>query len=258
MTGRPLVSVVMPAYNAEATLRRSMESVLHQTLGDLELLVIDDSSRDGTAAIIADVAGGDDRVMPIRLGRNSGVAAARNAGIEAARGAYIAFLDSDDRWSREKLLLQVNHMRATGAAITYGAYRRVDMSGRLLSVVDPPLQVTYRDMLRSNHIGNLTGMYDRTIGDGRFERIGHEDYAFWLALVHRAGEATRIPHPAPVADYLVHPGSLSADKFHAARWQWHVYRRVARLGPLRSAWYFANYAALAAKKRYGTSLNSTR
>src|SRR5690606_27562936 len=92
------ISVVMPAYNASATLEASMRSALAQTHGEVELLVIDDCSTDGSWDLLQALAATDARVVPIRQPRNAGVAAARNAGIEAATGRYIAFLDSDDRW----------------------------------------------------------------------------------------------------------------------------------------------------------------
>jgi teichuronic acid biosynthesis glycosyltransferase TuaG len=247
--GRAKVSVVMPAYNAAATLRASMDSVLAQTHADVELLVIDDCSKDATWSLIEAAAAHDARVVAIKMPQNGGVAAARNAGIEAATGSHIAFLDSDDRWLPDKLALQLAHMRETGAMISYTSYRRFDEGGRELSVVRPPAQVGYADMLKSNRIGNLTGMYDRSMGDARFERIGHEDYVFWLQLVRRAGIARRVPMAEPLAEYLVRTGSLSADKRKAARWQWTIYRKVEGLGPIRAAWYFAHYAAIAVAKR---------
>lgn len=250
IAGRAKVSVVMPAYNAAATLRASMDSVLAQTHADVELLVIDDCSKDATWALIQDAAARETRVVPIKLPQNGGVAAARNAGIEAATGTHIAFLDSDDRWLPDKLALQLAHMRQTGAQISYTAYRRFDESGRALSIVRPPAQVGYADMLKSNRIGNLTGLYDCAIGDARFERIGHEDYVFWLQLVRRAGIAHRVPTPEPLAEYLVRSGSLSADKRKAAQWQWNIYRNVEGLGPIRAAWYFVHYAAIAVSKRW--------
>lgn len=243
------VSVVMPAYDAAATLPASMASVFAQTHAAVELLVIDDRSRDATWELVQDAAAREPRLVPIRMARNAGVAAARNAGIEAATGTHIAFLDSDDRWRPDKLATQLAHMTATGAAISYTAYRRCDEQDRTLSIVRPPAAVGYADMLKSNRIGNLTGLYDRALGDGRFEKIGHEDYVFWLAMVRRAGIARRVPSEEPLADYLVRSGSLSADKRRAARWQWDIYRKVERLDPIRAAWYFAHYAAIAVAKR---------
>jgi teichuronic acid biosynthesis glycosyltransferase TuaG len=249
IAGTAKVSVVMPAYNAAATLRASMDSVLAQTYVDVELLVIDDCSKDATWTLIRDAAARETRVVPIKLQQNGGVAAARNAGIGAATGTHIAFLDSDDRWLPDKLALQLAHMHGTGTRISYTSYRRFDENGRELSIVRPPAEVGYADMLKSNRIGNLTGMYDRSLGDMRFERIGHEDYVFWLQLVRRAGIARRVPTTEPLAEYLVRTGSLSADKRKAARWQWNIYRNVEGLGPIRAAWYFAHYAAIAVAKR---------
>jgi teichuronic acid biosynthesis glycosyltransferase TuaG len=249
IAGTAKVSVVMPAYNAAATLQASMDSVFAQTHADVELLVIDDRSQDATWAMVEAAAAREPRLVPIRMPRNGGVAAARNAGIEAATGTHIAFLDSDDRWLPDKLEQQLAHLRETGALISYTAYRRFDESGRELSIVRPPAEVRYADMLKSNRIGNLTGVYDRALGDGRFQRIGHEDYVFWLDMVRRAGTARRVPNPEPLAEYLVRSGSLSADKRKAARWQWNIYRNVEGLGRLRSAWYFAHYAAIAVGKR---------
>lgn len=245
-----LVSVVMPAYNAESTIRQSMQSALAQSHAQIELIVVDDRSTDSTRSIVTAIAAGDARVVPIMLDVNGGVAAARNAGIEAARGGYIAFLDSDDLWRREKLEVQLAAMRQSGARIAYSCYTRIDAAGKQLSIVNPPPSVDYTAMLKSNRIGNLTGIYDRSLGDARFRRIGHEDYAFWLEMVRRAGRAIRAGRgDEPLADYLVRPGSLSSDKLKAARWQWKIYREVEQLGAIRSSWYFANYVKNAAMKR---------
>ncbi len=249
LAARARISVVMPAYNAAATLVRAMASVLAQPDAEMELLVVDDRSRDATWELIRAAALADARVVPIRQPSNQGVAAARNAGIEAATGDFIAFLDSDDAWHPGKAARQLAHMRASGALVSYAAYRRVDERGRVLSLVRPPPRTSYADMLRSNRIGNLTGMYDRRLGQARFRRIGHEDYVFWLELVRRAGQALRLPEADPVADYLVRSGSLSGDKFKAARWQWNIYREVERIGRLRSGWYFAHYVGNAVLKR---------
>ena len=242
------VSVVMPAFNAARTIVHSMRSVLEQTYADVELVVVDDGSKDGSWTLIEQAAALDSRVVALRQA-NAGVAAARNAGIDAATGRYIAFLDSDDWWHPSKLQVQIAHMRESAARVSYTAYQRVGEDGRVISTVRPPMSVRYADMLKSNCIGNLTGLYDRQLGDGRFLRLGHEDYVFWLEMVRRAGEAGCAGHPEPLAYYLVRQDSLSANKLKAARWQWHIYRRIERLGWLRSCWYFLHYAARALAKR---------
>ena len=242
------VSVIMPVYNAEPTLRRSVESVLVQTHRDLELIAVDDGSRDASPQILAAFARSDPRVKVIRQD-NAGVAAARNAGIRAASGTHLAFLDSDDWWHASKLQLQLECLEATGARIAYAGYQRVDeKTGALLSTVRPPARVDHAAMLRSNRIGNLTGLYDRVLGDAEFQRIGHEDYAFWLEMVRRAGHAVCVGSE-PLAWYCVRATSLSSDKAKAARWQWNIYRNIERLSVPLAAWYFLHYAGNALTKR---------
>jgi teichuronic acid biosynthesis glycosyltransferase TuaG len=247
-TGVALVSVIMPVYNAERTLQRSIDSVLGQSHRSLELIAVDDGSSDGSAALIEAQARRDDRVRLIRQA-NGGVAAARNTGIAAADGSHIAFLDSDDWWHPRKLELQLAQMHRQDAQVCYTGYLRVAESGRTLSRVDPPAELGYRDLLRSNHIGHLTGLYDRRIGDAPFLKIGHEDYAFWLDRLRRAGRAVRADHDEPLAYYLVRAGSLSSNKLRAARWQWRIYRDVERLSVPRAAVYMISYVVQALVKR---------
>jgi len=246
-----LVSVIMPVYNAETWLQRAIESVLAQSHAHLELLAVDDGSRDRSPVVLEAYAAADARVHVVRQPANGGVAAARNAGIAAANGSYVAFLDADDWWHPAKLERQLASMRASGALVSYAAYWRVAEDGRVLSKVMPPPQVDWRDMLASNFIGTLTGMYARSLGDVPFQRIGHEDYVFWLEQVRRAGKAVRVESPEPLAWYLVRERSLSANKLRAASWQWDVYRKVEKLGLMESVACMARYARHAVIKRRG-------
>jgi glycosyltransferase involved in cell wall biosynthesis len=244
-----LVSVIMPVFNAERTMRQSIDSVLQQSEVRLELILIDDASTDQSALIIDEYARRDGRIRFLRQPVNAGVAEARNAGIRAASGRYIAFLDSDDWWHPRKLELQISQMQASAAMVSYTTYQRVAEDGSLLSIVEPPLQVDHGDMLCSNHIGNLTGVYDRRLGDIPFLRMGHEDYVFWLDRVRRAGRAIRVNHDGPLAFYLVRSGSVSSNKLRAACWQWRIYRETEQLSFPRAAWQMMHYVGNAMRKR---------
>jgi len=245
-----LVSVIMPAYNAAQTLRASVRSVRVQTYRSLELIVIDDGSHDETIRIVQELARDDNRLRLIRQPFNQGVAAARNAGIDAARGEYIAFLDSDDSWHPRKLELQISHMRHHDVQVSYTPYDRVDTSGRILSHVRPPQTLSHAELLRSNHIGNLTGIYHRSLGEARFTRVGHEDYVFWLDMVRRAGSASCVPYTEALAWYLVRSDSLSSHKLRAACWQWRIYRDIEKLNWINATQYMCHYAWHAVRKRY--------
>lgn len=108
MTDEPLISCVIPVYNHELYIGETIESVLTQTHRPLEVIVVDDGSTDGTAAVIARFG---DRVRYVYQ-TNAGPAAARNKGAELANGAYLAWLDSDDLWREDKLERQLAFLRA--------------------------------------------------------------------------------------------------------------------------------------------------
>jgi glycosyltransferase involved in cell wall biosynthesis len=103
---RPLVSVIIPAFNAAADIRQTLNSVVAQTYRNIEVIVVDDGSSDATRAIVEEFVARDARFQFIRQS-NAGVGAARNAAIQKARGKYIAPLDADDFWFPEKLEKQV-------------------------------------------------------------------------------------------------------------------------------------------------------
>lgn len=114
----PHVSVVIPMFNRAATIRRAVDSALAQSFHDIEVIVVDDASRDDSVAIVAAI--NDPRVRLLHRERNGGASAARNTGVAAARGALVAFLDSDDEWFPSKLEIQVAALEAapTRAAVS--------------------------------------------------------------------------------------------------------------------------------------------
>jgi teichuronic acid biosynthesis glycosyltransferase TuaG len=235
-----LVSVIMPAYNCQALIAESVRSVMAQSYRDWELLIIDDASRDGTLTVARELAHEDERIRVIPLTENGGVAEARNRGIAAARGQYVAFLDSDDLWLPEKLQVQVDFMRKSGAGFSFTQYRRMRSGGTLSRPLEIPRQVSYKQLLRGNTIGCLTVLIDRTkIPEISMPKIKHEDYVTWLEILKRGNLAWGIQQD--LARYRVASQSVSADKKRAAGWTWTIYRRIEGLSLMRSVWCFANY-----------------
>lgn len=122
----PLVSVVVPTYNREATIRRSLISVLSQTYTNLELIVVDDGSTDATVNIVSDLD--DSRVRYISTGGRKGACFARNLGVQKANGKLIAFQDSDDIWLPHKLAIQINQLMSSNAKAVFSRFVRVSES----------------------------------------------------------------------------------------------------------------------------------
>jgi len=123
----PLVSVVIPTHNREHSIARAVRSVMGQTYTDLEIVVVDDASTDGTMHLLESLAARDSRLRFVRLPVRSGAQHARNVGIEAACGGYVAFLDSDNEWDGDKLERQMDLLLARPAddLVAYCGMRRV-------------------------------------------------------------------------------------------------------------------------------------
>lgn len=116
MIPAPQVSVVIPVFNGGQTIKRALDSVFAQTFTSLEVIVVDDASVDGTAAIVAQYVG--DRLTMIRSSENQGAGAARNRGIAQARGRWVAFLDADDAWKPAKLEKQIAFLERSRKSVT--------------------------------------------------------------------------------------------------------------------------------------------
>ncbi|HJR22684.1 MAG TPA: glycosyltransferase family A protein [Dongiaceae bacterium] len=132
--GNPLVSVVVPAFNAANTLAETLHSISRQTYPALEIVVVDDGSTDGTADIARHHGKGDPRLRVV-VKANGGVASARNAGIRASKGGFVAFIDSDDLWHPTKIAKQLQVLQAGGPemALVYAPFRLIDAEGKVLS-----------------------------------------------------------------------------------------------------------------------------
>ena len=123
-----MISVVIPSYNRAGVLPMAINSVLGQTYRDIELILVDDGSTDGTEDLIRSIK--DGRLRYIKLERNGGACRARNIGIDAAKGEYIAFQDSDDRWHSGKLERQLRFLQEAGVDMVYCAMNRINVNGQ--------------------------------------------------------------------------------------------------------------------------------
>lgn len=159
MPTSPLVSVIIPAYNAEQFIEETLRSARRQTYRNLEILVVDDGSTDATPELVAHMAAGDPRIQLIRQ-ENGGVVRARNRALEEARGRYVAPLDADDLWFPEKIERQVRALEDAGpsAGLAYTWWVGIDEVGRIIGAADR-WRLTgdvYRALLLLNFTGNAS------------------------------------------------------------------------------------------------------
>jgi glycosyltransferase involved in cell wall biosynthesis len=196
----PLVSVLLAVHNDARFVRDAIDSVLRQTLHDLELVVVDDASSDPTRALLAEIA--DTRLVVLRNERQAGLAASLNRGLDAASGTYVARLDADDVAVDERLARQVERLRADSrTAVVGSAVVDVDEEGRRgRTHVMPAGAVPLRwHALFSSPFFHPTVLVDRV----RLEEHGlrydtsfpeSEDYDLWTRLFeHADGDNLREP-----------------------------------------------------------------
>ena len=248
MSDRSLVSIIMPLYNCEEYIAESIESVISQTYNHWELIVVDDKSTDNSSIIVESYVLKDSRVKLVNLDTNEGPTKARNRAIKEANGRYIAFLDSDDMWLPDKLQYQIAFLNENNLLLTYSAYETMDENSKYINTRHVLPFITYTDMLKSNQIGNLTGIYDVDFfGKVYLEDTGHEDYVLWLNLLRQVPYTKGLTQT--LARYRIVSNSISSNKFKVLKWQWDIYRKVEKLTILQSSYYFIFYVYNALKKR---------
>lgn len=205
---QPTVSVIIPTYNRKNVLQRAVDSVLAQTLTDIEIIIVDDGSTDDTAELYARIE--DDRVQ-YHLLPHHGACAARNTGIDLASGRYIAFLDSDDVWLPNKLAKQQRQLESSEADAVFCAFRRYDgTSVTLYPEADVPEGlVSYQRLLGGNLVSTQTifcraDCAKQVRFDENFPRMQDWEYAIRLAATSRLFYFSDV-----LAELYVQPDSIS-------------------------------------------------
>ncbi|HHG3258955.1 TPA: glycosyltransferase family 2 protein [Vibrio parahaemolyticus] len=235
-----LVSIIMPSYNSDGTILESIQSVLSQTYKNWELIIVDDRSTDNTWQVIQTYADKYDNIRVYQNKENLGAGASRNFAIKKARGRFIAFLDSDDLWTEDKLAEQIPFMLENNYPLTYTHYSRFN-SEEELSVVTAPEYTTYKKLMYSNVIGCLTAVYDTQALGKRYMPLirKRQDMGLWLDILKDTPKAYCLPKP--LAKYRMDSG-MTANKFSVLSYQWKFYRDVVGLSLPRSLFTFSVYA----------------
>lgn len=248
--GERLISVIMPAYNSESYISDSIRSVLNQTWTEWELIIIDDGSTDRTAEIVRGYMEQSGKIKYVKNENNIGVARSRNKGIRLARGGWIAFLDSDDCWRKDKLEKQVKLSKESGARFLFTGSAFINEEGQLSPyVLSVPSHVTYRRLLKQNVISCSSVLIRKELlllcpmQDG--ERI-HEDFAVWLTVL-RDHEKQAEGLNEPLLIYRVSKKSKSGDKLQAALMTYRVYRMIG-LSRAAACYYWLWYAVRSIRK----------
>lgn len=227
MNDNGLVSIITPSWNCGKFLEETIKSIQAQTYTNWELLFQDDCSTDDTKERVLRIAAEDSRIKYECNPKNSGAAITRNNALRRAQGKWIAFLDSDDLWTPDKLEKQVAFMVENGYAFTYTKSRRIDENSKRLGViVSGPKNIGKTMMYNYDWIGCLTVMYDH-------EKVGliqiadikkNNDYAMWLKVIKKA-DCYLLPEV--LAEYRIRANSISRhSKLHLIKWHYRLFHET--------------------------------
>ena len=252
-----LVSIIMPTYNCARFICESIDSVLAQTYTNWELIIVDDSSTDNTAEMVANF--NDPRIHYLRNEQNEGAALTRNKALRAAKGRYIAFLDSDDLWHPDKLERQIAFMEQNGYAFTYHEYTEIDESSKPLGVyVSGKDHVRLFDMKACCWPGCLSVMYDmEVVGLIQIPDIRkNNDSAMWLQAIQKA-DCYLLPEN--LAQYRRRTGSITPTSvWKKIGWHYILFRQGAGMNPIAATFWMVmniignSYKKIKYVKRYET------
>lgn len=231
-----LISIITPTYNCAQFIGETIKSVINQTYTNWEMIIVDDASNDNTEKVVKSIK--DERIKYIRLKENSGAATARNIAMENASGKFMAFLDSDDIWIKDKLEKQVKFMIDNNYNFTCTAYEKMNEKGDSLNkVFKPKKKADYNRILLDCPVGNSTVMYNvSNLGKFQVPNIRkRNDDALWLQILKK--EKFIYGMPDILMKYRIRNNSISSNKLSLVKYHWYLYRKIEHLSVIRSVFH---------------------
>lgn len=248
-----LVSVIIPAYNCANLISQALDSALAQDV-TMEIIVINDCSVDDLDQVM-DRYREHVNIRYLKNEQNLGVAATRNKGVSLARGKYIAFLDADDYWEKDKLKRQLRLMEEKNTVLCSTARELMNPDGTLTGYIIPvKTEFTFRDLRRHNQV-NCSSVLIRADVAREFPMHhddSHEDYLMWLEILEKYERGCAINEP--LLKYRISNTGKSGNKLNSAKMTYMTYRYMG-FGFLRSALFFISYAFHGMRKYFFWFLN---
>lgn len=247
-----IVSVIIPVYNAQKYIEDTILSVEEQTYGDIEIVVVDDCSTDQSAQIIKKLCEKYTNIVYHLQDANQGVAVARNTGVMIAKGRYIAFLDSDDLWKKNKLEDQLELMRKKNAGFVFSAIEMIDDNGEIVKEKrNIKTEVDYKYLLKNTVIPTSSVVLDRNIvKEFRMPLMrSGQDYATWLMILRTGIVAYGINDS--LVSYRTGHKSLSSNKLKSIKQVWTIQVRQEHINPVIASVHTICFVVHALKKYLG-------
>lgn len=251
MTKRPAVTVIIPAYNAAELLPRTLESVIGQTYEAWVAIVVDDGSTDSTREVVEAFAKRDSRIRLMALEKNHGAPAApRNYGVASASTDWVAFLDADDIWHPQKLVLQMSAIDRSKARFSCTAMQLFTDEAKIPHVHYGPAPLEERLTFAGHRIKGRIPASSVVVKTSLVREIPFdeapaykavEDYHCWLRIL--ASGETCLKINIPLLSYRVIAGQISGSKFKMLRRMYNLHKNYEKTPLLQAVFYTATHAA---------------
>lgn len=210
-----MISVIMPTYNREKTIKRAIDSVLNQTYQDIELIIVDDYSTDDTEKVISRI--NDKRLRYIKLEKNSGACHARNVGLDNAKGEYIAFQDSDDEWIKDKLDKQLKMLTENKVDIIFCSAKHIGKNEIIIPKEKLNEQQIKNKIFKSNFISTQTILATKAC----FEQVRFDEkmprFQDWDLIIRMLENFSIIHIDEPLVNVYIQSDSISKCKDKAIK-----------------------------------------
>lgn len=244
-----LVSVIIPVYNVQKYINRTLESVFAQTYENIEIIMVDDQSNDKSAEIIKEYQKDHPEIVYYLQPKNMGAGYARNKALEIAKGQYVAFLDSDDMWKFDKIEKQIRLLNEKKGAFCFTAIEMIDENDKMIKGKRKVKEeIDYKFLLSNTMIPTSGVVVDRCIkGDFRMHiRRGGQDYATWLMLLKDGTKAYGINEV--LVSYRIAGKSLSSNKLNSIKQIWEIQTQDEGIGYCEVVFHILLWCANSVKK----------
>lgn len=244
-----LVSVITPVYNAEKVIEKTLESVFAQTYESIEIVLVDDQSKDNSAAIIKKIQETHPEIVYYLQPKNMGAGHARNKALELARGQYVAFLDADDLWKPSKAEKQISQLKEKNGSFSFTAIEMIDGEGKIIKGKRKVKEeIDYKFLLSNTMIPTSGVLVDRCVkGDFRMHlRRGGQDYATWLKLLRDGSKAYGIDEA--LVGYRIDGESLSSNKLKSIIQIWEIQTQDEGISKVVAGWHIVRWCWNSVKK----------
>ena len=218
------VSIILPNYNSSTTIKKTISSIVNQTYKNWELIIVDDNSDEFTKNILSEYK--NKKIKIHFLKENKGAAYCRNFAIKNSRSNYLAFIDSDDLWKKDKLKTQINFMKKNNYFFTYTYYKTFKKNNSIKNKIIVPNKFNFKSFIKNTSIATSTMIVERSVTKNiKFSNTKIcEDYYYKCQLLKRIGYAYCCR--AYLSEYQIRKGSLQSNRMRSLYWIWRINKNL--------------------------------